>query len=92
MIVIIVTGGSKGLGLATVKALVDQGAKVGILARSQDAIDKAVAAIGADKVAGFSVDVADQASVKSAFQSVFDHYGNTSCAYSGLPSPKAYEA
>jgi|TARA_B100001094_G_C17829735_1_gene622617 hypothetical protein len=20
------------------------------------------------------------------------HYGNTSCAYSGLPSPKAYEA
>ena len=72
--VIIVTGGSKGLGLAAAKELIAQGAKVGILARNRKAIDKAVEALG-DRAYGVSVDVADRQSVFDAFAAVKQHFG-----------------
>jgi 3-oxoacyl-[acyl-carrier protein] reductase len=48
--VYLVTGGSKGLGFATAKALVADGAKVVLSSRSADNVDKAVAALGANAV------------------------------------------
>lgn len=42
----VVTGGSSGIGLATAKRFVDEGAYVFIAGRRQDELDKAVAAIG----------------------------------------------
>ena len=44
--VAVVTGSSKGLGLATAKQLLNEGAKVVISSRSQENLDKAVAELG----------------------------------------------
>lgn len=45
---VLVTGGSSGVGLATVAALLDEGARVVTCARRLDVLEKALAAIGAD--------------------------------------------
>ena len=42
----IVTGASRGIGLAVAQRLVDEGARVCITARKQEALDEAVAALG----------------------------------------------
>ncbi|MFQ6227037.1 SDR family oxidoreductase, partial [Nocardia sp. NPDC002869] len=47
----IVTGASRGIGLAIAQRLVDDGAKVVITARKQDALDEAVAQLGGPEVA-----------------------------------------
>lgn len=72
--VIIVTGGSRGLGFAAAKELIAMGARVGILARNQQAIDKAVEKLGTNAF-GVSVDVADRDSVFSAFAAVKAQFG-----------------
>lgn len=50
--VVLITGGSKGLGLACARAFAGEGAKVAIASRSQDNLDKALAALRKD---GFDV-------------------------------------
>lgn len=49
--VAIVTGASRGIGLAAAQRLVDEGAKVCITARKQEALDEAVAQLGGPDVA-----------------------------------------
>jgi 3-oxoacyl-[acyl-carrier protein] reductase len=54
----IVTGGSRGIGLATARLLVAEGAKVLLVARSEGALAEAAAACG-DRAAPFAVDVTE---------------------------------
>jgi NAD(P)-dependent dehydrogenase (short-subunit alcohol dehydrogenase family) len=54
---IVVTGGSRGLGLGLVEALVDQGAKVTVVARGADALRSVSARLG---VATIAADIADE--------------------------------
>ncbi len=56
--VYLVTGGSKGLGFATAKALVDDGARVVLSSRSQENVDAAVAELGENAI-GVAGDNAD---------------------------------
>lgn len=60
----IVTGASRGIGLAIAQRLVDDGARVVITARKQEALDEAVAALGGQEhalaVAGRADDTAHQ--------------------------------
>ena len=51
----LVTGGTSGIGLATAKELVAQGARVFITGRRQKELDAAVAEIGNDTL-GFRAD------------------------------------
>src|ERR1700760_4048401 len=53
--VYLVTGGSKGLGFATAKALVADGARVVVSSRSAESVAKAVAELG-DNAAGLAGD------------------------------------
>ena len=73
--VYIVTGGSRGFGLAIAKQLVAAGAKVGLLSRKPGELDRAVLDIGADVAMGVAADVANRADVKTAFDKVVQRFG-----------------
>ena len=69
--VAVVTGGASGLGLATTKALLDEGAKVVILdlptSAGEDVAKGLNAEVGADRVAFAAADVTDEEAVAKAF-------------------------
>ncbi|RIK09325.1 MAG: 3-oxoacyl-ACP reductase, partial [Acidobacteria bacterium] len=47
----LVTGASRGIGLAIAKAIIDSGGKVCITARKQDELDEALATLGSGAIA-----------------------------------------
>lgn len=73
--VAIVTGGASGLGEATVEAYVAKGVSVAIFDMNEERANAVIARLGSDKVAFFSVNVADEESVKAALQGVLDRFG-----------------
>lgn len=77
--VAIVTGGSRGIGYATVEAFIQEGATVVLCASRQETADKAVQALKeahADaKVEGIFPNLSDYAAVKEAFDEVAKKYG-----------------
>ena len=73
--VYVVTGASRGFGLAIAKALIDKGARVGLLARDEGRLAEAVAELGEDHAKAFSADVTDSAAVTEAIESVAGHFG-----------------
>jgi NAD(P)-dependent dehydrogenase (short-subunit alcohol dehydrogenase family) len=62
----VVTGASRGIGLAIARALLAQGARVTLMARDAGALEAAAAGLGRD-TARQTADVADAASVNDAF-------------------------
>lgn len=73
--VFIVTGGSKGFGLAIARDLVAQGARVGLISRSQRGLQQAVAELGSENAFGVASDVADMAAIRDAFATIKAHFG-----------------
>ena len=77
--VAIVTGGSRGIGYATVDAFLREGAKVILCASRQETADKAVAALNEKYpnavVEGIWPNLSDAADVKKAFDEVGNKYG-----------------
>ena len=65
----VVIGGSSGIGLTTAKALVDVGARVIISSRSEEKLEEAKKAIGAE-VESYSLDVTREEEIKHFFQNV----------------------
>ncbi len=59
---IVVTGGSRGLGLGLVEALVDQGAKVTVVARNQAALAAVKERLG---VTVISADVSEEGTARA---------------------------
>jgi len=72
--VIAITGGGRGIGLATARALIDAGARVGIGDIDLDVATKAAADLGTS-CAAFSLDVTDEASFAAFLDGVEGTYG-----------------
>lgn len=77
--VAIVTGGSRGIGFATVRAFLREGAAVVLCASRQETADKAVAQLKEEfpqaKVEGIWPNLSSFGEVKAAFDKVAEQYG-----------------
>ena len=73
--VFIVTGGSRGFGLAIARNLVEHGGRVGLISRNQAGLDDALAEIGTDHAFGVAGDVGRSDSVTTAFSAIKNHFG-----------------
>ena len=65
----VITGGTEGIGLATAKRFVEEGAYVFITGRRQKELDEAVKAIGAN-VAGVKGDIAQLADLDRLYETI----------------------
>ncbi|MCX4449716.1 SDR family oxidoreductase [Streptomyces sp. NPDC087866] len=73
---LLVTGGSSGVGLATVRALLDEGARVATCGRRPDALAAALDGLaGPDALYYAPCDVTDEAAVRAFTDAAADHLG-----------------
>jgi 3-oxoacyl-[acyl-carrier protein] reductase len=70
----LLTGASRGLGLATARALVDDGARVLVSSRSRESVDAAVAGLG-DGASGVAADLADPGAAEALVSAALDRLG-----------------
>lgn len=76
--IVFITGGSKGIGLASAKLFAEEGCSVAIVARDRAAVDEAVAEIGASgsgDVLGLTGDMTKTEDVKAAVDATLERFG-----------------
>ncbi|XXD10089.1 glucose 1-dehydrogenase [Klebsiella sp. R445] len=73
--VALITGGSSGIGLATAKRFVDEGAKVIITGRNKEALDQAIHQLGNDNTIAIQSDVSDLNNQDELFSAIEKRYG-----------------
>ena len=86
--VYVVTGGSKGLGFATADALVQEGARVILVARDRVALDSAVARLGSAAF-GFPGDLADEPVAAAAVAAAVEQFGRVDGGLISVGGPPA---
>src|SRR5690242_9611983 len=75
--VVVITGGSRGIGFATAQAFAAQGDQVVITGRGAGRLKSAAAQVRSEhRVDTIAFDVRDLASVERAFQQIGSRYGN----------------
>jgi len=84
--VFVLTGASKGLGFATAQALVADGAKVVVSARSQASVDAAVAELG-DGAAGVAADLTDPGTPELLVRAARERFGRLDGALVSVGGP-----
>ena len=77
--VAVVTGGTRGIGYATVKKFLDEGAKVVLFGSKESSVTKALESLKDEnndyEVTGLYPDLSDIKSVEEAFDSIIKEYG-----------------
>ncbi len=73
--VVAVTGGSAGLGLTIAKQFAARGAKIALISRTRETLQKAASNFDASKVFTVSADVTDSHQISDAFAKIVDHFG-----------------
>jgi 3-oxoacyl-[acyl-carrier protein] reductase len=84
--VYVLTGASRGLGFATAQALVADGARVVLSARSPDRLDAAVAELG-DGAVGVAADLTDPATPDLLVQTARERFGRLDGALISVGGP-----
>ncbi|MEA2210643.1 MAG: hypothetical protein QOF83_591 [Solirubrobacteraceae bacterium] len=85
--VALVTGGSRGIGLAVARALATEGARVALLARDPDTL--AAAAAGLRGAIGVSADAADPEAIRVAVARVEDELGPVEILVTAAATPNS---
>ena len=86
--VYVVSGGSRGLGLATARALVDEGARVVLIARDVDELDRAVQGLG-EGAAGMAGDLSDPSTASQAVELATSRFGRVDGGLISVGGPPA---
>ena len=73
--VAIVTGGTRGIGLATVKVFLDEGAKVILCGSKKESVDKALNELNNENVRGIWPKLDDFNDVKENFDKAISEFG-----------------
>jgi NAD(P)-dependent dehydrogenase (short-subunit alcohol dehydrogenase family) len=81
-----ITGGNSGIGLATAKLFVDEGAEVIITGRNQETLDEAIKLLG-PKAHGFRADVTDSAARKEVFKKIGEQFGKLDIVFANAGIP-----
>jgi 3-oxoacyl-[acyl-carrier protein] reductase len=90
--VYVLTGASKGLGYATAAALVGEGARVVVSARSPESLDAAVAALGPDAALGIAADNADPEAASRLADAALGRWGRLDGALISVGGPPGTDA
>ena len=88
--VALVTGGGSGIGLASAKRLSSEGAKVAIVGRTQDKLEKAAERIRSEtkgEVLVMAGDMSSESDVKTVMQGAVDKFGGLDCVYLNAGAP-----
>lgn len=72
----IVTGASRGIGLAIARTLLDAGASVVLTSRSAETIDVAVATLGSDRAAGHAAPAGDTDAAEACAAFAIERFGS----------------
>jgi len=91
--VVVVTGGSDGIGLATAKAFAGEGAKVYVTARRKDRLDAAVTEIG-DAAVGVQGDVGNLGDLERLYERIKREQGRVDVVFAnaGISESVAIDA
>jgi NAD(P)-dependent dehydrogenase (short-subunit alcohol dehydrogenase family) len=73
--VALVTGGARGIGLATARALIARGASVAIVDLDGAALKSATAELGATRALGLAADVTDRSAMQRAVAQTVERFG-----------------
>ncbi len=71
----IVTGGSKGLGFAIAETLVANGARVGLVGRNKEHLQKARDNLGRDNAYAAALDIGNRQDISDCFADIKAHFG-----------------
>jgi NAD(P)-dependent dehydrogenase (short-subunit alcohol dehydrogenase family) len=72
--VALITGGNSGIGLATAKRFIEEGASVAITGRNQETLDAATLELGPESLV-IKVDVTDRKGMKEAIAEIVERFG-----------------
>jgi NAD(P)-dependent dehydrogenase (short-subunit alcohol dehydrogenase family) len=78
--VVLITGGARGIGAETAKALAAKGAKLVLTDLDRAALDETAAAIGADRCLAVVADVCDLSSMEAAVKAGVERFGRLDVA------------
>lgn len=84
--VYVLTGASRGLGFATARALVADGARVVVSSRSQSAVEEATAALG-ENAAGIAADLTDPGTPELLVRTATERFGRFDGALISVGGP-----
>lgn len=80
-LVVVIAGGTTGLGLSAAQQLVTQGAKVAIFGRSKESLERALSLLGEGSAVGISADATEPGAVESVIDLAVQTFGQIDCLY-----------